>query len=119
MKRRGGAVRGTRLTRPTDQVDRGAPLAGRHNLTYWCSRDHATVVTFSIDAETPVGWECAQCGDPASTDRGVALPPERPRWFPRTPYEFLMMRRTPEDAERLLNEALANLQSARNARRSG
>jgi hypothetical protein len=38
------------------------------------------------------------------------------RWFPRTPYEFLMMRRTPEDGERLLDEALAALH-ARTGRR--
>jgi hypothetical protein len=31
----------------------------------------------------------------------------RPRFFPRTPYEFLMMRRTVEDGERVLSEALA------------
>jgi hypothetical protein len=116
VRRRGTAVRGTRLARPTDEVDRGAPLAARHGITYWCPRDHDTVVIFSVDAETPAEWDCSQCGDPASTDRGVALPPGRPRWFPRTPYEFLMMRRTPEDGERLLNEALAKLQEGRRGR---
>jgi hypothetical protein len=113
VKRHGGGLRATRLAKPTDQVDRGAPLAERHTVTFWCPRDHGTVVTFSVDAETPGSWDCAQCGDPASPDRGVARPAPQPRWFPRTPYEFLMMRRTPEDGERLLNEALAALHDAR------
>lgn len=109
MKRRGGAVRATRLAKPTDQVDRGAPLAERHHVTYWCLDDHHTTVTFAIDAETPAAWDCGRCGAPASSNRGSAEPPVQPRWFPRTPYEFLMMRRTPEDGERLLDEALARL----------
>ena len=37
----------------------------------------------------------------------------RPRFFPRTPYEFLMMRRTVEDGERILAEALAALHISR------
>ena len=113
MKRRGTAVRGTRIVQPTDQVDRGAPLAERHRVTYWCPRDHDTVVTFSVEADTPPEWDCIHCGDPASPDRGTAPPVTRPRWFPRTPYEFLMMRRTPEDGERLLNEALDKLHNGR------
>jgi hypothetical protein len=102
---------------PTDQVDRGAPLAERHNVSFWCNDDHRTTVTLSADAETPATWECGQCGAPASSDRGHAEPAPRPRWFPRTPYEFLMMRRTPEDAERLLAEALAALHQNRRVRR--
>jgi len=98
---------------PTDQVDRGAPLAERHRVTYWCARDHESVVTFSVDAETPLAWDCTECGNPAAPERGTQVAPERPRWFPRTPYEFLMMRRTPEDGERLLNEALDNLHHRR------
>jgi len=113
VKRRGTAVRGTRIVQPTDQVDRGAPLAERHRVTYWCARDHESVVTFSVDAETPLAWDCTECGNPAAPERGTQVAPERPRWFPRTPYEFLMMRRTPEDGERLLNEALDNLHHRR------
>jgi hypothetical protein len=117
VKRRGSAVRASRLARPTDQVDRGAPLAERHDVTYWCAADHHTAVTFSLDAETPSAWDCGRCGGPASPARGTAPIPTRPLWFPRTPYEFLMMRRTPEEGEILLAEALAARQSARLRRR--
>ena len=117
MKRRGTAVRGTRLTKPTDQVDRGAPLFERHSVAYWCADDHHTSVTFSIDAETPAAWTCGQCGGPASLERGTADREVRPMLFPRTPYEFLMMRRTPEDGERLLAEALAGLREKQQRRR--
>ena len=113
MKSRRSGLRASRLALPTDQVDRGAPLAERHGVIYWCPRDHHTVVTFSVDADTPAAWDCARCGDPASPDRGTARPLGTPRWFPRTPYEFLMMRRTPEEGERLLNEALAALHQRR------
>jgi len=117
VKRRGAAVRGSRLTKPTDQVDRGAPLAERRSVTYWCADDHGTAVTFAVEAETPAAWDCVRCGGPASPDRGTAGPAAPTRWFPRTPYEFLMMRRTPEEGERLLEEALDALRERRQSRR--
>jgi hypothetical protein len=43
----------------------------------------------------------------------------RPRFFPRTPYEFLMMRRTVEDGERILAEALAALHISRETNSDG
>jgi hypothetical protein len=116
MKSRRSGLRASRLVAPTDQVDRGAPVAERHIVTFWCARDHQTAVTFAVDAETPPSWVCFRCGGPASPERGTAAPLGPQRWFPRTPYEFLMMRRTPEDGERLLDEALAALH-ARTGRR--
>ena len=113
MKSRRSGLRASRLARPTDQVDRGAPLAARHDVTYWCADDHDTSVTLSLDADVPEEWDCGRCGGPASTDRGGAERAGRTRWFPRTPYEFLMMRRSPEDGERLLAEALAAMRKGR------
>lgn len=113
MKSHRSGLRASRLARPTDQVDRGAPLADRHNVTFWCADDHDTMVTLSLDAEVPPSWDCDRCGGPASTDRGTAVRAARTQWFPRTPYEFLMMRRSPEDGERLLAEALAAMRKDR------
>jgi len=118
VKRHGSALRASRLSRPTDQVDRGAPLAERHDVTYWCADDHDTAVTFAVDADTPTSWDCGRCGGPASPERGSADREIRPMLFPRTPYEFLMMRRTPEDGERLLADALATLRQSRQPRRN-
>jgi len=116
VKSRRSGLRATRLAAPTDQVDRGAPVAERHSVTYWCARDHVTSVIFSVDVETPSSWDCCRCGGPASPEQGNAAPVTPTRWFPRTPYEFLMMRRTPEDGERLLAEALEALQARRQRR---
>jgi hypothetical protein len=113
MKSHRSGLRASRLARPTDQVDRGAPLAARRDVTYWCFDDHHTSVTLSVDAEVPSEWACGRCGGPASATRGTAVRAATPLWFPRTPYEFLMMRRSPEDGERLLAEALAALRKDR------
>jgi hypothetical protein len=98
---------------PSQQVDRGAPLAARNHVTYWCVADHVTTVIFEASADAPVEWECASCGSPAQIERGVAKRRTAQRVFPRTPYEFLMMRRTPEEGEELLAVALAELKLRR------
>jgi hypothetical protein len=113
VKSHRSGLRASRLARPTDQVDRGAPLADRHSVTFWCAADHDTVLTLAVEADVPSTWDCDRCGGPASTDRGTAVPLGPTRWFPRTPYEFLMMRRSPEDGERILAEALAAMRKAR------
>lgn len=106
-------LRGNRLVETSTQVDRGAALVARCNARYWCARDHLTTVPFAADVEPPEQWLCYSCGAPAAPDRGVAPVAMRPRVFPRTPYEFLMMRRSQADAERLLSEAVADLRRRR------
>lgn len=106
MKRR-TALRGTRLAAATNQVDRGAKPADRRVADYFCAADHRTSVVLAADIEPPVEWVCRVCSGPGTLDRGTAPVPATPRWFPRTPFEFLMMRRTAEDGERILTEALA------------
>lgn len=115
MKRR-SAVRATRLASPTNQVDRGAALAARVDVDYWCATDHQTTATFAADVDAPTEWLCTRCGGPAAPERGTAGQLPRPAVFFRTPYEFLMMRRTPEDGERLLADALAGLRKSRKAK---
>ena len=112
MKRR-TAIRATRLAPPTSQVDRGAEPVARRVANYWCSADHRTSVVFAADIESPVDWECHVCGGPSSMERGTAITPPRPRFFPRTPYEFLMMRRTEADGERILAEALTAMRKGK------
>ena len=104
------AVKGTNVngSATSGEVDRGAPLAGRQSVEYWCSAEHLTAVTFSDEAQVPPEWECRRCGDVAGLERG-AVPPAERLGSPRTPLEFLMMRRTPEDGARLLAEALTEL----------
>lgn len=115
MTRR-AVVRASRFVSPSNQVDRGAELAPRRVVDYWCAADHHTSTLFAAAAEPPAEWPCGACDGPATTARGTAPVGSRPTVFPRTPYEFLMMRRTVADGERLLAEALTAL---RQRRRSG
>jgi hypothetical protein len=110
MKRRPG-VRGSRLVSSSTQVDRGAEPVARSIADYWCADDHRTSAAFAADVMPPVEWSCRICSGPSSLERGAAPVASRPRFFPRTPYEFLMMRRTEEDGERILAEALAAMRS--------
>jgi hypothetical protein len=106
-------MRASRLASVSNQVDRGAPSAPRLRAEYWCSNDHSTVVPFAADIEPPAEWLCYRCGSPAVSERGTAPIATRPRIFPRTPYGFLMMRRTEADGDRLLEEAVRELRKNR------
>jgi RNA polymerase binding protein RbpA len=112
VKRRSG-MRGNRLVSASNQVDRGAEPVARRVADYWCAEDHRTSATFAADVEPPGEWTCRVCSGPSSLDRGAAPVASRARFFPRTPYEFLMMRRTEEDGERILAEALAAMRRAK------
>ncbi|MFL6241183.1 MAG: RNA polymerase-binding protein RbpA [Actinomycetes bacterium] len=106
------SIRASRISgTPTTEFDRGGDLAPRAQVQYWCANDHVTTPTFASEAAPPEQWDCAACGGPAVQLRGTARPAGRESTFHRTPYEFLMMRRTEEDGERLLTEALAKLRS--------
>jgi hypothetical protein len=105
--RRRPALRGTRLVPVTSQVDRGTAPAPSRLAEYWCAKDHRTSAAFAADVDFPVEWSCRICSGPSTLERGTAPAIARPRFFPRTPYEFLLMRRTVEDGERILADALA------------
>jgi hypothetical protein len=89
-----------------------------HESTYWCALQHRTVIRVDDRCDVPDEWICARCGGRAlhraSTDP-VAMPGGSPG---RTPYEFLRMRRTLEDGERLLDDALAQLRRRRGPKRA-
>jgi hypothetical protein len=118
VKRRPG-VRGTRLVAASSQVDRGAALEARREAHYWCAGDHRTSAAFAVDVEPPNEWTCRVCSGPSTLVRGAAVTQARPRVFPRTPYEFLMMRRSVEDGEVILAEALAAMRAGRYPPRDG
>jgi hypothetical protein len=97
----------------TTEIDRGARPASRQRVEYWCADDHSTAPQFAADVTPPAVWECGVCGDPAVRERGTAERVPRGGVPFRTPYEFLMMRRTPEEGEALLAEALDKLARVR------
>ena len=112
MSRR-SRVSATRLVTASTQVDRGAEVEPRRVSHYWCASDHRTSAAFAVDVEPPAEWPCRTCSGPSALERGTARVAIRPRLFPRTPYEFLMMRRTVEDGERVLAEALVAMREGR------
>lgn len=116
MRRRPG-LRGGRLVAASNQVDRGAEPVARRVADYWCASDHHTPAAFAVDVEVPVVWSCRVCSGPAVLERGSAPVAIRPRFFPRTPYEFLMMRRTVEEGEEILTDALAAMREGDYPRR--
>ena len=49
------------------EAERGE-AAPRQAVTYFCSHEHRSVVTFAVDAVVPESWDCPKCGLPASLD---------------------------------------------------
>ncbi|ADD42658.1 RNA polymerase-binding protein RbpA [Stackebrandtia nassauensis] len=108
----GNAIRGTRVGgRPAGCPEHGEPVP-RQFVDYWCVNGHHTRPSFSLRADIPETWECRRCGLPAGTDR--ESPPEPPTSRPfKTHLAYVMERRSPEDGEALLAEALASLRASR------
>jgi hypothetical protein len=96
------------------EVDRGGPLQPRRVVSYWCHAGHESRPQLASDVPAPDTWDCAVCGQPAGADKNE--PPARVGMAGashKTPYEFLMMRRTEAEGEKLLAEALDNLHATR------
>ena len=45
------------------EAERGE-AAPRQAVTYFCSHEHRSVVTFAVDAVVPESWDCPKCGLP-------------------------------------------------------
>lgn len=110
----GNAIRGSRVgAGPLGESERG-DAAPRFAVSYWCSNGHETRPSFSIEAEfeAPETWDCQRCGFPAGQD--PANPPAPSRNEPyKTHLAYVKERRSEEDGEALLDEALSALRSRR------
>lgn len=107
-----GAIRGSRIgAGPMGEAERGE-AAPRQSVTYFCSRDHETVLQFSIEAEVPDSWDCPRCGMPASIDQENR--PTAPKTEPyKTHLAYVKERRTDKEAAAILSEALQALRDRR------
>jgi hypothetical protein len=87
-------------------------------VSFWCCSGHTTTVRLSAEIDIPQRWPCGQCAEAAGPDPDQ--PPPRSTPSPanggRTPLEYLQMRRSPEEGERVLAEALDRLRASREAR---
>lgn len=113
MAASGRNIRGSRVgSGPLGESDRGhyEPSA---EISYWCIARHRTVARFVASAEIPEEWTCSVCGRLAGRSQDAPPTPAAASVFPKTPYEFLLMRRTVEEGEQLLDDALEQLRRRR------
>ena len=108
------AIRGSRVgSGPMGETERG-DAAPRVHVTYWCGNGHQTTPSFSQgdEVEIPEIWDCPRCGLPAGPDKDA--PPAPPKTEPyKTHLAYVKERRSDEEAEALLAEALATLRARR------
>lgn len=108
----GSAIRGTRIgSGPMGEDVRGAP-APKTYVTYYCGNQHETVLSFSSGVEPPHTWDCPSCGLPAGDDAENVPPPTRIEPY-KTHLAYVKERRSDDEAEAILDEALTDLRSRR------
>jgi hypothetical protein len=108
----GNAIKGSRVgAGPMGEAERG-DSAPRHRVSFWCANAHETRPSFADDAQVPETWDCPRCGFPASRDQ--QNPPAPPRNEPyKTHLAYVRERRSDEDGEAILAEALERLRTGR------
>ena len=108
----GNAIRGSRVgAGPMGEAERGE-AAPRQAVTYFCSHEHRSVVTFSVEAQVPDSWDCPKCGLPAGRDAENA--PPAPKIEPyKTHLAYVKERRSDQEAADILDEAIQLLRSRR------
>lgn len=107
-----GAIRGSRIgSGPMGEAERGE-AAPRKVVTYFCANDHQTALNFALEAEPPESWDCPRCGLPASHD--AENRPTAPKTEPyKTHLAYVKERRSEDEAQVILTEALDSLRSRR------
>ncbi|SEM59126.1 RNA polymerase-binding protein RbpA [Streptacidiphilus jiangxiensis] len=101
-------IRGARVgSGPLGEPERG-DLAPRTSVSFYCGNGHKTQLSFAIEAELPQTWDCPRCGLPAGLDPEAAPVPEGHAPY-MTHMGYVRQRRTQEEGEVLLAEALAKL----------
>ena len=93
------------------EAERGE-AAPRQAVTYFCSHQHSSVVTFSVEATVPDSWDCPKCGLPAGRDQKNAPPATKVEPY-KTHLAYVKERRSDKEAADILDEALALLRSRR------
>ena len=108
MAGRSGGIRGSQVgAGPMGENERGES-APRVVVSFWCGNGHEARIGFSLEAVTPQEWDCPKCGLVASTDRDNAPAPAGTVPY-KTHLGYLCQRRTQEEGDLLLEEALAKL----------
>lgn len=107
-----GAIRGSRIgAGPMGESERG-DNAPRKAVTFFCERNHETLLHFALDAETPQQWDCVRCGLPAGVDVNDRPIQEVVAPF-KTHLAYAKERRSDKEAQEILKEALSDLRTKR------
>ena len=109
----GNPIRGSRIgAGRMGESDRGES-APRHRLEFYCANGHTTRLAFAMDAEIPDTWDCPQLRAPRGAG-SRSTPPPAPKVEPyKSHLAYVKERRSEEDGEALLNEALARIADKR------
>ena len=93
------------------EAERG-DAAPRHRVAFYCANGHETRPSFATEAAVPTEWDCPRCGLPAGRDK--ENPPSVVKLEPyKTHLAYVKERRTEEEADSLLEEALLQLRIRR------
>ncbi len=97
------------------EAERGE-AAPRRRIPFWCANGHETRPSFAEDAnvQIPETWDCPRCGLPAGQDKDNPPAPSKIEPY-KTHLAYVKERRTDEDGEAILEEALAKLRQKRAA----
>ena len=115
MSTGGSAIRGSRIgAGPMGEQDRGFK-AERIVRNYYCVNGHSQSPMFAAnldEADIPETIDCPNCGLPAGQDKDN--PPVVAKHEPyKTHLAYVKERRTEEEAEQLLDEAVAAVRDRR------
>ncbi|OKL47664.1 hypothetical protein BSR29_04460 [Boudabousia liubingyangii] len=107
-----GPIRGSKIGASAPRPDSQVSDAPRFSVNYYCENGHVTKAVFSanIKGDYPEEWSCEKCGQPAGLD--AENPPVEPKTVPfKTHLDYVKERRSDEDGERILDEALDKLRN--------
>lgn len=107
-----GAIRGSRIgSGPMGEAERGHS-APRQAVSFFCTKDHETILHFALDVEIPESWDCPRCGLPAGVNAKDR--PTAPKTEPyKTHLAYVKERRSDAEAKEILEEALSTLRTKR------
>jgi len=108
------SLRGSRLGTQSQEKTTGIHYSPRQTVLYTCSKGHNSEMVFSAEAEIPHTWQCKQCPEIAVTD-AVPAPTEVVGHVTKTHLDQLLERRSRDELEEILAEALADLRKRRAA----
>ena len=107
------SLRGNRLGSESQENTRGVTLSPRQTTEYVCPSEHITEIIFAAEAEIPAVWDCKTCYKPAKLKDSAEVEEIDDLKTPKTHFEQLLERRSREDLEIILKEAIADLRKRR------